>query len=363
MKLEPKGGAAPAPGDAIPGLAPIDVDEDGVRLAGVRTAIAERAVIARTVRAVGTVVPDETRVRHVHTKISGWVDRLYVNFTGQEVKRGQPILSLYSQELLASQEEYLRAREGAARASTSTLPEVREAAQAMLAAARRRLMLFDVPPAFLTELERSGEPKRSVTLSAPVSGVVTGKSIFEGQQIEPGTELFTVTDLSHVWIEADLYENEASAAKVGQDGRLTLAFDPSVSMTGKVTYVYPYLNPQTRTLKVRFEFPNPELALKLWMYANVELPVASSEGVVVPESAVMDTGMRQVVFVNPRAGRFEPRLVRVGVRGDGKAEILSGLSVGEHVVVKANFLIDSESRLRASMSETAPSPAASGAAP
>jgi membrane fusion protein, copper/silver efflux system len=347
----------------VPGLAPIDVGVEGVRLAGVRTAVAERAALARTVRTVGTVVPDETRVRHVHTKISGWVDKLYVNFTGQEVKRGQPILSIYSQELLASQEEYLRAREGATRASTSTLPEVRQAAELMLTAARRRLTLFDVPAGFITELDRTGEVKRSVTLSAPSSGIVMGKSVFEGQQVDPGTELFTVTDLSHVWIEVDFYENEANAVKLGQEAKLSLAYDPGVQMTGKVKFVYPYLNPQTRTLKVRFEFPNPNLALKLSMYVNVELPIASSEGVVVPDSAVMDTGVRQVVFVNPREGRFEPRLVKVGVRGDGKVEILSGLSAGERVVVKANFLIDSESRLRSAISPPSPAPAASEAVP
>lgn len=351
--------AAPASG-SVPGLVPIDISDEGMRLAGVRTAVAERSTLARTVRTVGTIVPDETRVRHVHTKISGWVDKLYVNFTGEQVKRGQPILSIYSQELLASQEEYLRAKDAASRASSSSLPEVSHAAEQMLEAARRRLTLFDVPAGFIQELDRTGVPKRSVTLSSPASGVVTSKAIFEGQQIDPGTELFAVTDLSRVWIEADFYENEASAIKLGQEAKLTLAYDPGVQMTGQVKYIYPYLDQQTRTLKVRFEFPNPSMALKLWMYANVELPIASSEGVVVPDSAVMDTGVRQVVFVNPREGRFEPRLVKVGVRGDRKVEILSGVAAGERVVVKANFLIDSESQLRAAISAPA-APAASSA--
>lgn len=340
--------------DRIPGRVPVDIDADGLRLAGVRLATAERGALSRTIRTVGTVVPDETRVRHVHTKVSGWVEKLQVDFTGQAVTKGRPILTLYSQELLAVQQEYLRAREASMKASASTIPEVRQAAQEMLDATRRRLGLLDIPPGFIQQLDRTGEPQRSVTISAPVSGIVTSKSIFEGQQVDPGMELFTVTDLSRIWIEAEVYENEASAVKVGQDATLTLAYSPGVQLTGKVAFIYPYLNAQTRTLKVRFEFPNKDLALKLQMYVNVEMPIQASEGILVPESAVMDTGTRQVVFVSPKEGRFDPRRVRVGVRADGKAEILEGLEAGEKVVVKANFLIDSESRLRSAVSDSEP---------
>ncbi len=346
---------------AVPGLVPIDISDTGLQLAGVQTAVAEQTTLARTIRTVATVVPDEKRVSHVHTKVSGWVDRLYVNFTGEPVKKGRPILSIYSPELLASQQDYLRAKDAAARVASSGLPEVRQAAEQMVQAARHRLTLFDVPDGFIQELDRTGVPKRSVTLLAPASGVVTGKSVFLGQQIDPGMDLFTVTDLSHVWIEADFYENDASAIKLGQEAKLTLAYDPGVQLTGKVKYVYPYLNPQTRTLKVRFDFPNPDLSLKLWMYVDVELPVASSAGVVVPDSAVMDTGVRQIVFVNTRGGHFEPRLVKVGIRGNGKVEIRSGVAAGERVVIKANFLLDSESQLRAAL--VAPSATASGSAP
>ncbi|MHB9004381.1 MAG: efflux RND transporter periplasmic adaptor subunit [Coriobacteriia bacterium] len=341
----------------VPGMVPIDVAPEGVRLAGVRTAVAQRASLSRTVRTVGTVVPDETRVRHVHTKVSGWVEKLYVSFTGESVVRGRPILTIFSQELLASQQEYLRAREAATKTASATIPEVQLAAQELLAASRRRLILLDISPSFIARLDRTGEPQRSVTMSAPSSGVVTSKSTFEGQQVEPGMELFTVTDLSRVWIEADVYENEASVVKVGQEAKLTLAYNPGVQLNGAVKYIYPYLNPQTRTLKIRFEFPNPELALKLSMYVDVELPVATSEGIIVPDSAVMDTGVRQVVFVNPREGRFEPRLVTVGVRADGNVEILRGVAEGERVVVKANFLLDSESKLRAAISGGTPASA------
>jgi membrane fusion protein, copper/silver efflux system len=330
-------------------LVPIDVDPEGLRLAGVRTAVAEHARIDRTIRAVGVVRPQETRIRHVHTKTSGYVEKLFVDFTGQPVTKGRPILSMYSPELLASQQEYARAREAAARLPKSNDDTAHQAAEQMLAGARRRLELFDVPASSVAALERSGEAKRTVTLLAPVSGIVTSKGVFEGMQVEPGTELFTVSDLSWVWIEADVYESEASSVKVGQEAKLTLAYQPGTEMIGKVKYIYPYLNPEARTLKVRFDFPNPDLALKLDMYVTVELPVQSEEGVVVPDSAIIDTGVRQVVFVTPSEGRFEPRMVKVGIRADGRAQILSGVRAGERVAIKANFLLDSESRLRAAI--------------
>ena len=348
-----------APGAGIAGLAPIDVDPEGLRLAGVRTAVAERGRIERTIRAVGVVRPEETRIRHVHTKTSGYIEKLFIDFTGQPVKKGRPILSMYSPELLASQQEYTRAREAAATLEKSSDPTSRQAAEEMLSGARRRLELFDVPASSIAELDRSGSARRTVTLLAPVSGIVTSKGVFEGMQVEPGTELFTVSDLSSVWIEADVYENEASVVKVGQEAKLTLAYQPGSEMKGKVKYIYPYLNPETRTLKVRFDFPNPGLALKLDMYVTVELPVESEDGVIVPDSAIIDTGVRQVVFVSPSEGRFEPHLVKVGIRADGRAQILSGVAAGERVAIKANFLLDSESRLRAAISAAPSAPAVS----
>jgi RND family efflux transporter MFP subunit len=369
MRLVPiedaKTAAAPTPSSSastVVGYAPFDVDEDGMRLAGVRTAVAERSKIERTIRAAGIVQPDETRVRHVHTKTAGWIEKLFIDFTGQPVQKGRPILSMYSQELLASQQEYLRAREASHKLGSFSLPEVRQGADDMIAASRRRLELFDVPSSAIAELDRTGVAQRGVTLLAPVSGIVTGKQIFEGTQVEPGTELFTVSDLSRVWIEADVYDNEAAVIRVGQEAKIALPSDPGAPLAGKVKYVYPYLNPETRTIKVRFDFPNPGLKLKLDMYVSVELPVQADEGVVVPDSAVMDTGVRQIAFVMPKEGSFEPRLVRVGIRADGKAQILSGIAAGERVAVKANFLLDSESRLRAAI-QGAAAPVASGATP
>jgi multidrug efflux pump subunit AcrA (membrane-fusion protein) len=339
----------PAPDEAAEGHAVVNVNSEGLRLAGVQTAPAVRERLARTIRAVGTVTADETRIRHVHTKIPGWVEELFVNFTGQIVTKGEPILSIYSQELLATQEEYLRARETASRFGASELPEVRKGGDDLMRAARRRLELFDVPDAFITRLESTGEVVRSVTLDAPVSGFVTMKDVFEGQQIEPAMELFTITDLSRVWVKADFYEYEANVLHLGAKAAVTLPYDASTRLQGRIAYISPTLNPDTRTLEVRFEFPNPGMALKPGMFANVELETEAVEGIMIPGSALMDTGERQVVFVSAGDGVFEPREVRVGIRSGDKAQVLSGVAAGEQVVIRANFLLDSESRLRAAI--------------
>ncbi len=332
----------------VPGLSPVQSSPESFRLAGVQTAVAERQTLHRTTRAVGLVVPDETRVRHVQTRMSGWVEKLYVNATGQLVRAGQPLLSLYSPELLATQEEFLRAREASARFAGSALPEVRRGGEDLVSAARRRLELLDVPAGVIARLERDGTAQRAITLTAPASGYVTAKSVFEGQQVQPGMDLLTLADLSRVWIEADVYPSEASSVRLGQKATVKVPYGTGAELTGKIAYVYPTLDPQSRTLKVRIELANPGLALKPGMFVDVAPDLETAEGIVVPDSAVIDTGERQVVFVETGAG-FEPRDVKVGSRGDGKAVILSGVAAGERVAVRANFLLDSESRLRAAL--------------
>jgi RND family efflux transporter MFP subunit len=332
-------------------MAPVHLDARARSLAGIQTAPAQHEPLAQALRAAGTVVPDERQVRVVHTKVSGWIDKLYVNFTGQEVRRGQPVLGIYSPELLATQEEFLRALEAARRLAGAS-PEAAESGAKLLQAARRRLELFDVPASFVDALERSGEAQRSVTLLAPSSGHVTSKGVFEGQTVEPGMELFTVTDLSRVWIVANVYEYEAPLVHEGQHATLSLPFDPSVRLDGRVAYVDPYLDAETRTLEVRFEFPNRDLVLKPAMYVDVSLHGDDRMGIVIPESALLDSGLRKVVFVETSPGRFEPREVRTGVRGDGKVQVVSGVQAGERVVVRANFLLDSESRLRSALGAT-----------
>jgi RND family efflux transporter MFP subunit len=298
------------------------------------------------VRTVGEVKADETRSCATFTKVAGTVERLFVSFSGQEVRKGQPLLSLYSPDLLATQEEYLRALESSEGAGGETARE-------LLAAVRRRLQLYDVPAEVIARIEQTRQATRTITLDAPASGFVSGKEVFEGMQIEPGTTLFTVTDLSRVWIEAEVYENEAGSVRVGQRARITLADEPGKVHHASVGYIYPFLDAATRTLRVRFEFPNPGARLKPGMYANVEFEGEGREGVLVPESAVMDTGVRQIVYVQTGDTHFEPRLVQVGGRSGEQALILSGVEPGESVVVQANFLLDSESRLRAALAGSA----------
>ncbi len=343
-------------GPALPeGYANVNVGSERVALAGIQSAPAVRETIAHPVRAVGLVVPDERRVRRVQSKVDGYVEKLYTNFTGQVVSKGHPLMSIYSPELLASQQEYLKSRETAAKFAASPSEDVRKLGEELLQASRRRLELFDVPPSFIAELEKSGKVQRAVTINAPVGGYVTGKEIFEGGRVGPGMELLTVTDLSSVWIEADLYEYEAQAVRVGQAATLETAADPDRKLRGRVTYIYPTLSAETRTLKVRFEFPNPGLRLKPQMYANVALDLHAVTGVVVPDSALIETGTRTVAFVDGGDGTFEPRELKIGVRGNGKAQVLSGVKEGEKVAIRANFLLDSESKLRAALTKmTAP---------
>jgi len=338
---------APAPG-GVPGFAPVTTNEPELRLAGVQTAVAERQVLRRTLRAVGVVAADESRVRHVHTKVSGWIEKLSVNSMGQAVRAGQPLMTIYSPQVLATQEEYLRARETAGRFAGSSIPEVRRGGEDLLTATRRRLELFDVPQSLIARIEKTGKPERTVTLPAPFSGYVTGKEIFEGMEVQPGLDLLVITDLSRVWVEAGFYENESRALTVGRTAAVTLPDDPGVRLTARIAYVYPTLDPQSRTLKARLELPNPKMILKPGMYVDVTPEIEATEGVVIPDSAVIDSGLRKVVFVD-KDGVFAPREVTVGAAGDGKVIVLSGLQAGEHVAVRANFLLDSESRLRAAV--------------
>jgi len=337
-------------GGTLPeGYATVQVSVERAELAGIQSATAVRETISRPVRAVGLVVADERRVSRVQAKIDGWIEKLYTNFTGQLVTKGQPLLEIYSPDLVASQREYLLSKAGVDRMKDSPYQDARQMSSGLAQAARTRLKLFDVPESFIEELERTGKVRRTVTLNAPVSGYVTGKEIFEGTRVSPGMDLLTVTDLSHVWIDADLYEYEAQAVRVGQTAVLDTEADPGAKMKGRVAYIYPTISPETRTLKVRFDFPNPGLRLKPQMYANVSLDLHSVTGVVIPDSALIETGVRVIVFVDAGGGSFEPREVRVGVRGNGKAQILSGVNAGDNVVVGANFLLDSESKLRAAL--------------
>lgn len=335
-----------AQASAVDGHAIVELRPGEVELTGIQTVLARRGSLSRTIRTVGEVKADEARVRHVHTKVAGWVEKLFVNSSGQVVRRGQPLLSLYSPELLATQEEFVRALESGAQFEQSDVEEVRRGGRELVASARRRLLSFDLPQTQIAQLERTRQPQRAVTLDAPVSGFVSSKEVFEGMQVDPGTTLFTVTDLSRVWVEAEIYEYEAGLVRLGQKATLTLPNTPGRRYSARISYLYPYLDAETRTLRVRFEFDNPGQVLKPGMYADVELQGEATDGVLIPDAALMDTGVRKIVYVQTGPGRFEPRLVTVGSRGGGDVRVISGVKAGEAVVTQANFLLDSESRLR-----------------
>lgn len=333
---------------SVAGYAPVMLEPAGIYRSGIQTVEAGRGQLGEAVRAVGTVVPDERRVTQVFAKISGWVEQLFVNFTGQWVEKGQPLLSIYSPELLASQEEYLRSLQLVKELAQAS-PSAQQAARQLQQAARQRLLLFDVPESFIAHLEDAGQPSRTVTLMAPHSGYVLAKETFAGRRIEPGTELYRLADLRTVWVLADFYEQEASWLSRNMPVRVTLPYQPGEALDGVVSYIYPTVEPESRTVRVRVELANREGRLKPDMYAHVEVELRTTEGLVIPDSAVMDTGTRNIVFVEEKPGFFVPREITVLHRSGGKALVSQGLAEGERVVVKGTFLLDSESRLRAAL--------------
>jgi RND family efflux transporter MFP subunit len=333
-----------APASPLPEHAPVSLDIQGLQRSGVQTATVKAGRLGLAVRAVGLVIPDERLVTHVHTKVSGWVEELYVNFTGQWVAKGQPLLSLYSPELLASQEEYLRARHLARKLAGSPAGP---AAEQLQQAARARLLFFDVPEDFLNALESTGTVSRVVTLRAPVSGYVLAKNTFPGQRVEPGMELYTVADLHRLWVEGEFYEQEAAGLTLGLKARVNLPYQPEQELQGTISYVYPTLDAQSRTLRARVEVANPEGLLKPGMYAHLEVEMAPMAGLLVPDSAVLATGRQKLVFVEEKLGYFVPRPVQVVRESGGLALVSQGLVEGEKVAVSSTFLLDSESRLRA----------------
>ncbi|MGE3230604.1 MAG: efflux RND transporter periplasmic adaptor subunit [Hyphomicrobium sp.] len=343
------GPAAPAPPSAsgaspIPGMVEVSVPSERRQMIGVRTEALARRRLMRGIRTVGLVAADERRVRKIQLKISGWVDRLFVSYTGAFVRAGEPVLAIYSPELVAAQREYLLALR--ASRSGSADGEMRD----LLDSSETRLRLWDLTEAQLRELERTGSPRRIVTLHSPTEGYVTLKPVYAGMYVGPDMELYTVTDLSHVWVWADLYEPEVDLIRLGQPVELSIAAEPGRMRSATVSYVNPTLDMATRTLRVRLDVDNTDGALKPGMYATVSLESPIGDVLALPEDAVIDTGERRIVFVEITNGRFQPREVSLGRKGQGSYEVLSGLREGDRVVVSAQFLLDSESRLRAASS-------------
>ncbi len=315
------------------------------RLIGLSTARVERRSLDRTIRTVGLVQYDERRVAHIHTKVTGWIESLQVDFTGELVDEGQQLLEIYSPELLSTQEEYLLALRARGSLGNSSFEVVRQSSESLLQATRRRLQLWDIPDDQIMALEELGEPFKTLPIYSPIRGFVTHKSAYEGQHVGPDTELYTIADLREVWITADIFEYELPLIEVGQRAEVTLPYFPGERFEGRVDYVYPYLDVETRTAKARLVFTNPDWKLKPEMYANVVLTAELGVGLVIPEDAVIDTGLRKVAFRALPGGHFQPVEIETGFKVGEWLQVLSGLDEGEEIVTGATFLVDSESKL------------------
>jgi RND family efflux transporter MFP subunit len=334
--------------DQDPGGA-VRVSPDRIQTLGVRTEVVGKRVLSQPVRAVGTVEINERGQHTVSPKFEGWIEKLHVNTTGQAVARGQPLAEVYSPELVSAQREYLialNATSSLGGAGTDAQAGVRQLADAAV----ERLRNWDISEQQLTRLREGGEPRRTLTLIAPASGIIVKDPPVAGMRFMPGEPLFRIADLSRVWLIGEVFEQDLRLVRVGARATVTATAWPDRSFPGQVTFIYPTLNADTRTARVRIELPNPQGALKPGMYGHVQIDAGGTrEVLVVPDSAVIDSGTRQVVLLSLGEGRFEPREVKLGSRGDGSVEILSGIKEGDTVVTRANFLIDSESNLRAAL--------------
>ena len=324
----------------------VRVSAERVQAMGVKTEAVERRPLARVLRAAGRVEIDERRMFAVAPKFEGWVDKLHVNVTGQVVSRGQPLFEAYSPELVSAQREYALAARGAQSGSPDSQAAMRQLADASLS----RLRNWDISDEQLKALAAGGEARRSLTFRSPVSGVITEKKALQGMRFSPGETLYQVTDVAAVWVVADLPEQDIALVKAGAKAKIHIDAYPERNLEGTVTYIYPTMKAETRTIPVRLELANPGGLLKPAMYVQVELAVGGATPVTtVPASAVIDSGVRKVVVVASGDGRFESREVRTGARSDDYIEILSGVTEGERVVMAGNFLIDSESNLKAAL--------------
>jgi len=361
MQLEPVYDAAAAPGadghgaggDAAPGRAlprgAIQIAPERQQLIGVKFATVESGGMTRAIRTVGKVAADETRIGHVHTRIDGWIERVFVDFTGDVVTKGEAMLTIYSPEMLASQQELLLAARARDLMKTNPLASAAEHGDSLFDAAKRRLQLWDLSDDQIDQVLRTGQPIRSVTVQAPMAGFVTERNAFPNQKVTPDSDLYTITDLSRVWIVADVFESDITAIKVGDAAYVSFSNGGAPPLSARVNYIQPQVDAVTRTLKVRLDAANARMRMKPEMFVTVEFGIATRPQLTVPGAAVLDSGDRQTVFVDLGNGYLEPRQVVLGERFGDRVAVVSGLSAGERVVSSGTFLIDSESQLKAAL--------------
>ena len=329
----------------------VEISPEQQRLIGVKTVKAYLKPLQKVIRTVGRIEADERKLATINTKIEGWIEKLHVDYTGRYVKKGEPLVEIYSPELLATQQEFISTLKWAGKQTgNEPVSELQKMltkdAGAALDAARQRLRLWDISEKQIKHIEQTGKPVRTLTLYSPVSGFVTQKMAIRGMKVMPGEKLFDIADLSSLWIVADIYEYELPFVKVGLPARITLSYFPGRQFSSRIDYIYPTLSAETRTAKVRLTLPNPGGRLKPQMFTNVEIRINLGKKLIIPESAVIDTGTSQIVYVDRGEGAFEPREVELGIKADGAVEVLRGIKSGEKVASSANFLIDSEAQLK-----------------
>jgi membrane fusion protein, copper/silver efflux system len=326
----------------------VELPKDKQQLIGLKSTTVAIRPLQKIIRTVGRLEFDERKITTINTKFEGWIEKLHINYTGSYVKSGEPLAEIYSPELLATQREFLDALKW--KNSTKKDSEIGallvKDAETILEGARQRLRLLDITEEQIKKIQETGRPIRTLTLYSPTNGTVVQKSAIQGMKVMPGEKLFDIVDLSSIWVLADIYEYELPLIKVGEQASISLAYLPGREFSSKIDYIYPTLAGETRTAKVRFSLPNPGGQLKPQMFTDVTLKINLGKRLVVPADAVIDTGLRQIVYVDKGEGNFEPREVSIGLRTDQMVEVIKGLRVGEKVASSANFLIDSEAKLK-----------------
>ncbi|MCK5194202.1 MAG: efflux RND transporter periplasmic adaptor subunit [Desulfobulbaceae bacterium] len=335
-------------GEAKEPASTIRIDPVTMQNMGVRLGRVQRKTLIKHIRTVGNITYDETKIFTVNTKFNGWIEKLYVNFVGENVKKGQPLFDIYSPDLVTAQAEYLLALRQYRSLSKNSYSRIREGAQRLLEASHTRLRYWDLTNEQIEQISKTGKVQKTLTIYSPAFGVVTKKIAFKGHYVKKGEHQYEIVDLSSVWVDVDVYEYELPWVRKGIPADMELAYIPGKRFKGEVLFIYPYLEAKTRTVKLRLAFPNPDYQLKPGMYANVFLKsVIVRDSLVIPQEAVIDSGVRQIVFVAVGEGRFQPREVNIGLEGnENDYQVLAGLNEGEEIVLSAQFMLDSESRLR-----------------
>lgn len=329
----------------------LEIDPAKQQYIGIKTKKAERKNVSKEIKLLGTVEPDETKIYHIHTKFSGYIEKVYADYEGKLVEKGQPLFTVYSPALVSTQEEFLLALEAQEKLKGNRFPEIDKSQESLLMAARRRLELWDITDEQVDKLQQTKKVTKELTIYSPVSGFITKRNAFEGHEITPDEAIYDIADLSSVWILLETFEMDIPFIMLGQNVKIRFPYDNLKSFNGKVTYIYPTVDPMTRTTQIRVEVDNPGYKLKPGMYIDAIVFSSVGNHIVVPTQAIIETGERQVIFIKDREGKFSPREIEAGPEVNNERVVYSGLSEGEDIVVSGNFLLDSESNLQTALDQ------------